>query len=195
MGQTYYADLGGTRILSIDGSTDHSGADDANVTGWDVANDFIFALCIHSASKDTESSTYKLQWEDTASPGFTDLAATGEMNFNCTAAWAHGATVATGDQKCDIQGGDTRQAGERIKETSLSDAIDLPDEYQSELWFGIDCAGAEAGHTYRFQLYSTAEGAAIGIGGAELTIATSGAPLLMDANKRGNKMAFRSRKQ
>jgi DNA-directed RNA polymerase subunit RPC12/RpoP len=112
-----YADLGGTRILSVNGVTDHSGADDANVVDWVKTTELIIAVCVHSAGKDTESST-----------------------------------------------------GERIKGQSLSDAIDLPDEYQSELWFGVDVSGADDGHVYSFQLYSTTEGAAIGVCGATLTI-------------------------
>lgn len=170
-----YADLGGTRILSVNGVTDHSGADDANVVDWVKTTELIIAVCIHSAGKDTESSTYKLQWQDdTDGGGYVDLASTGEANYTLgDTSWNHGATVATGDQKCDIIGNDTRQAGERVKDQSLSDAIDLPDEYQSELWFGVDVSGADDSHVYSFQLYSTTEGAAIGVCGATLTIETA----------------------
>ncbi len=38
LGGTFYAQLGGTRILSIDGATDYSGADDGDVTDWDMAD-------------------------------------------------------------------------------------------------------------------------------------------------------------
>lgn len=173
LGATYYAALGGSRILSVDGSTDHSGSDDNPVTGWDKADEFIVAVCIHSNSKNTEPSTYKLQiQDDTDASGYADLAGSGELIYTLSdSSWSHGDTVATGDQVCDIQGGDTRQAGERIKGQSLSDSIDLADEFQSELWFGINAANADDAHQYSFRLYSTAEGAAVGDLGATLTMA------------------------
>lgn len=173
-GGPYYAALGGTRILSIDAVTDHSGEDDGDI--WKQKAEFIIAVCIHSDGKDTVSSAYKLQWQDNDDGGgYVDLASdSGSPELSYTiddTSWNNGDTIATGDQKCDIQGGDTRQAGERIKNASLSDAIDLPDAYQSELWFGIDTTNSDIDHTYSFQLYSIAEGAAIGICGATLKIA------------------------
>jgi hypothetical protein len=170
-----YAVLGGTRILSIDTTTDYSTVDDGDVTDWTKTDEFVVAVCIHSGGKETVSSTYKLQWQDdTDVSGYVDLASDAgspEMSYTIAdSSWSHGATVATGDQVCDIQGGDTRQAGERIKDNSLSDAIDLPDEYQSELWFGVNSDNADDANQYSFQLYSTAEGAAIGVCGATITM-------------------------
>ena len=176
LASTYYADLGGSRILSIDGTTDHSGADDADVTDWVKSTEFIVACNIHSSGKDTEASTYKLQWQDdTDTSGYTDLAASGEMDYTISdSSWSHGDTVATGDQVCDSQGGDTRQAGERIKNQSLSDSVDLPDEYQTELWFGINSEGADDSHQYSFRLYSSAEGAVVGVLGATIAMEAVG---------------------
>jgi len=175
---TSYAKIGGSRILSINGATDHSGADDAGVIDWVKATEFILAVTIQSGGKDTVASTYKLQWQDNNDGGgYVDLAASGEANYTIgDSSWSHGATVATGDQKCNIVGGDTRQAGERIKGTSTSDSIDLADEYQSELWFGVDVSGADDNHVYSFQLYSIAENAAIGICGATIQMAAGATP-------------------
>jgi len=169
---TYYAQLGGARILSITGGTDHSRPDDADVTDWVKATEFIVACNIWSGNKDTVASTYKLQWQDdTDGGGYTDLAASGEMDYTISdSSWSHGDAVATGDQYCDSQGGDTRVAGERIKNQSLSDSIDLGDDEQTELWFGVNSGGADDSHQYSFQLYSSAEGAAVGVLGATITM-------------------------
>jgi len=174
--KTYWAIIGGSRILSITAGTDHSGSDDTNVTGWTKTDELIMAVCIQSDGKDTGASTYKLQWQDdTDGGGYVDLASDGaspEMSYTIgDASWNHGDAVAVADQVCDIVGGDTRQDGERVKNTSASDSIDLADEYQSELWFGIDSTNAEDGHVYSFQLYSIGEDAAIGVCGATLAIA------------------------
>ncbi|NIS53445.1 MAG: hypothetical protein GWN00_39800, partial [Aliifodinibius sp.] len=172
MATTYYANMGGTRILSIDAATDHSGSDDNNVSNFS-GDEFIVAINIWSGNKETPSSTYKLKWQDdTDASGYADLGATGELNYTITdSSWSHGDAVATGDQVCDSQGGDTRIAGERVKGQSLSDAIDLADDEQSELWFGVNCEGADGSHAYSFQLYSTAEGAVVGTCGATITMA------------------------
>jgi len=169
---TYYAQLGGSRILSVSGSTDHSGADDGDVTDWVKTTEFIVAMNIWSGNKDTVSSTYKLQWQDdTDVSGYSDLGSSGELIYTLDdTSWNHGDAVATGDQKCDSQGGDTRVAGERIKGQSLSDAIDLADNEQTELWFGVDSSSADDSHQYSFQLYSTAEGSAVGICGSTITM-------------------------
>jgi hypothetical protein len=178
MGGTFYADIGGARILSVDGSVDQSGSDDNPVVDWTKTTEFILDGCIWSGNKDTVSSTYKLQWNnntDSPTPSWADLAATGELNYALTdSSWAHGATVATGDQVCDIQDGDARIAGERIKDQSLSDAVDLADEEQTELWFGINSDDAHDGDEYGFRLWSTAEGTAVGIYGVTITMASAG---------------------
>lgn len=174
-GGPYYAVLGGSRILNAS-MVDQSGSDDNPVTGWTKTDEFIVAVCIHSGGKDTEAAQYKLQFQDDDDGGgYADLAATGELNYSCTITnLDQGDPVATGDQVCDVQGGDTRQAGEEIENASLSDSIDLPDEYQTELWFGINSDGADDGHTYSFHLYDVTNGRDLGLLGVTITIAAAG---------------------
>ena len=173
----YYADLYGTRILSIAG-VDQSGADDVNVTNWTKTDEFIVAIGLTTNSKNTEASTYKLQWQDdNDGGGYVDLASdAGSPELSYTIAdnsWAHGDAVATGDQKVSLDPGEEagRVNGERIKNQSLSDSLDQGDENQSELWFGVNSNNADDSHAYSFQPYCTAEGASLGVCGATLTIA------------------------
>jgi hypothetical protein len=146
--------MGGSRICTIAG-VDQSGGDGVDVTGWTKTDEFIVAININSGGKETEAAAYKLKWRDVTDEGtFADIAATGEIKYDVAdTSWNDGDAVATGDQVCDSIGMDTRQAGERNKDDNLTDSIDLPDEYQSELWFGLNCDDAEDNHVYEFELW------------------------------------------
>jgi hypothetical protein len=164
--------MGGSRICTIAGA-DQSGADDVDITGWTKTDEFIIAININSAGKETEPAAYKLKWRDVTDEGvFADVAATGEIDYDITdSSWADGDAVATGDQVCDSQGKDTRQAGERNKDDNLTDSIDLPDEYQSELWFALNCEEAEDGHVYEFELWDSTTSRNMGTVGATIAVA------------------------
>jgi hypothetical protein len=171
---TYYAALGGSRILNAS-RVDQSGADDVDVTDWPLADNFIVAVNINSAGKNTVAAQYKLQWRDeTDSPGgaFTDLASTGECKFGATDL-VNGAAIAVGGRKCDSQGGDTWQNGEEVEGTALSDSIDLPDEYETEIHFSVSVADADGNHQYTFNLYNSTNDRTTGTLGAQITTLSS----------------------
>ena len=171
-GGPYYVALGGSRILSSD-RTDQSGADDADVTDWTKTNDIILAVNINSGGKDTEAAQYKLRWRDeTDNPGgaFSDLDSTGECKFGATNL-VNGTNIAVGGRKCDSQGNDTWQAGEEVEGVKLSDSIDLPDEYETEVHFSVSLADGGNSHQYTFDLYDSTRGAQVGVLGAQITLA------------------------
>ena len=57
---SYYAQLGGSRILASD-RTDLSGSDDTDVTDHAKADNIIVAVNINSGDKDTDAAQYKLR--------------------------------------------------------------------------------------------------------------------------------------
>ena len=168
---TYYdAVQGGSRICDSD-RVDQSGADNADVVDWVKTNDFILAVNINSNGKDTRSAQYKLRWRDVTDEGsFADVGATGEIHYNAATVLVNGAAIDVSDRRCDSQGEDAWQDGEEVEGASLTDAIDLPDEYETEIHFALDCSGAEDGHEYEFELYDNTQGASRGTCGASLTI-------------------------
>jgi len=169
-GGPYYAVMGGSRICD-DQRVDQSGIDDGDVTGWDKSNDFILAVNIHSGGKDTEAAQYKLKWRDVTDEGsFIDVGATGEIHYNADTVLVNGTNIPVGNRRCDSQGGDTWQAGEEVEGASLSDSIDLANQYETEIHFALDCSGAEDGHEYAFELYDTTNGASKGTCGATITM-------------------------
>ena len=151
MGGTYYAYQGGSRILNAT-RVDQSGADDANVIDWVKTNDFILAVNIHSNGKETVAAQYKLRWRALPAGSFTDMVATGAINYSADTSLVDGAAIAVGGRKCDTQG-DTWQAGEEVEGSINSDAIDLADGYESEVHFALDCSGAADNTEYEFELY------------------------------------------
>ena len=54
---TYYALLGGSRVLNIEGDTDYSLVDDGDVSDRPIDVHLILATNIHSDCKETAAST------------------------------------------------------------------------------------------------------------------------------------------
>jgi hypothetical protein len=173
-GGPFYVQPGGSRICNTT-RVDQSGADDANVTDWTKTDVIIVAVNINSGGKDTEAAQYKLRWRDeTDNPGgaFSDLDTTGECKFGDATALNHGTNILVGTRRCDSQGNDTWQNGEEVEGTKLSDSIDLPDEYETELHIAVSLADGNDGHQYTFDLYDSTRGAQVGVLGAQITLAT-----------------------
>jgi len=82
----------------------------------------------------------------------------------------NGAAILVGDRKCDSQGGDTWQNGEEVEGTALSDAIDLPNEYETEIHFSLSAADATDGSVYEFELYNNTENASKGTLGCTIKL-------------------------
>ncbi|NIS69994.1 MAG: hypothetical protein GTO12_13940 [Proteobacteria bacterium] len=178
-GGPYYAVMGGARICDTD-RVDQSGSDDNPVTGWAIGADFIVCININSGGKETEAAQYKLRWRNVTDSGsYADLGTSGQLTYNSATVLVQGTNIPVGNRRCDSQGGDTWQAGEEVEGASLCDSIDLADEYESEIHFGVDCDNALAGKEYAFELYDDTNGASKGNteGGATLKIASAGAPV------------------
>ena len=166
----YYVSQGGSRILNAT-RVDQSGADNTNVIDWVKTNDFIIAININSNGKDTEAAQYKLRWRNKTDSGtFADVGAATEINYNATTDLVNGDPIAIGGRKCDSQGGDTWAAGEEVEGASLSDSIDLADEYETEVHFALDCSGATDEKEYEFELYDSTLGVTRGTCGATITM-------------------------
>ena len=166
----YYVSQGGSRILNAT-RVDQSGADNTNVIDWVKTNDFIIAININSNGKDTVAAQYKLRWRNKTDGGsFADVGAATEINYNATTDLVNGNPIAVGGRKCDSQGGDTWAAGEEVEGASLSDSIDLADEYETEIHFALDCSGATDAKEYEFELYDSTLGVTRGTCGATITM-------------------------
>ena len=163
---TYYAVQGGSRILNAS-RVDQSGADDADVVDWALADNFILACNINSGGKNTAAAQYKLRWQISGG-AFADVASTGAIKFGSTNL-VNGATIAVGGRKCDSYGSDTWQTGYEVEGTALSTSIDLADEYETEIHFSLSCADAAEGALYEFELYDATKGETRGTCGATLT--------------------------
>lgn len=175
---TYYPQLLESRILKDSDRSDQSGSANADVTNWIKTSLAIIACQIGYNGKDTVSSSFKLQWRnETDNPGgsFSDFyQSSGELR---TAESPHSDTISHGafitstmDRCTNKDSTMTWQNG--IESLSCtSGAIDLGDDYYSELQFAIDLNFAHDGDQYTFQLYNATSGSATGTCGAQITIA------------------------
>ena len=169
-----YVVQGGSRILNAT-RVDQSGVDNGNVIAWTKSNDFIIAININSGGKETEAAQYLLRWRNkTDSGAFANVAATGAIHYNATTDLVNGAGIDVGGRKCDSQGNDTWQSGEEVEGASLCDSIDLPDEYETEIHFALDCSGATDAKEYEFELWDSTLGVTRGTCGATITMESAG---------------------
>lgn len=166
MGGTFYAVMGGVRILNAT-RVDQSGADDGDVIGWGLTNDAILAININSGNKETQPAAYKIRWRESGGV-FADLAATGEVKFGATDL-VNGDPIAVGGRKCDSQGGDSWQEGYEVEGTAISTSVDLVDEFETELHFSISLADAQNNVLYEFELWDVTQDETKGTCGATLT--------------------------
>jgi hypothetical protein len=68
------------------------------------------------------------------------------------------------------------RTGEEVEGAATSDAINLADEYYTEVHFAVNPAAALASKQYEFELYDQTNGSAIGTGAAAITIAAQIGP-------------------
>jgi hypothetical protein len=173
MPASYYNVVTGSRIVSSDRTTDHSGSDDTAVTDWTIGTDFV--LCVHQSDngKNTEAGTYKLQWNKDGG-SFTDLAATGELNYTVGGATdlTDGTACAAGDWWCTDQG-DTDISGTEREDSNATVAFDGSDGDETEHQWAIATDDASGGSLYDFQLVDTANGDRIDAIGVTITMAAA----------------------
>ena len=120
------------------------------------------------------NAQYKLQWRDVTDAGsFADLASTGEIKWGTGTSLTNGTAVTV--RACTGAGGSgsTWQNGEEVEGASTADAINLADEYYTEIHFACSGATANHNHQYEFQLYDATNSSAIGTLAAAITIQNS----------------------
>ena len=145
--------------------------DNTGVTGYNKANQFIVAFQIDE-EKGPWNAQYTLRWRNVTDAGsFAAIAATGEMAWGSATDLVNGTAITT--KQCQGTGGagSTWQNGEEVEGAATSDAINLADEFYTEVHFAVDPSGAHDGDQYEFQLWDETNGAAIGTGAAALTTA------------------------
>jgi hypothetical protein len=144
--------------------------DNTDVTGYDKANQFIVAFQIDE-EKGPWNAQYTLRWRNVTDAGsFAAIAATGEMAWGTVTDLVNGTAVTT--KLCQASGGSgsSWQNGEEVEGAATCDAINLADEFYTEIHFAVNPAAALGGKQYEFQLWDQTNGAAIGTGLATVTI-------------------------
>ena len=185
---TYYTVITGSRILNAS-RVDQSGSDDTAVTNWAIGDDFILAVHMDDNDKNAEAGTYKLQWKKGAGGSFTDLANTGELNWNGTTSLENGTacSYSAGDWRCDDKVGDFSQIDGTEREGSNDTvAFDGSDADETEHQWAINCDGATAGETYYFQTVDTSNGDRVDAIGVTISMAAANEEITPDAGAHGH---------
>ena len=170
-----YAVVIGSRILDKD-RVDQSGNDDADVTNWDINDEFILAVSFGLDKKDTAAVQYKLRWRDvTDDDSFTDVESTGEISYTTTeTVLSDGTAVTSSTRRCTDQSSImTWQNGLESENDKLcpdGGTFDLGSDCWSEFQWALDCSGATVSHKYEFELYDDTNGASRGTCGSTISM-------------------------
>lgn len=153
--------LAASRLLNA--SRSPLAADDTDVTGYDKSNEFIVVAQIDE-EEGPWNAQYMLRWRDVTDSGsFAELGATGEMKRGTATVLVNGDAVVIGEKACtNTPSGSTWQDGEEVEGASTCDAINLADEYYTEIHFAVNPADADDLHEYEFELYDYTNSASIG---------------------------------
>ncbi len=132
-----------------------TGADDEDITNYDKTLSFVVVAQIDE-EKGAWNAGYTLYWRNVTDAGaMAPLASTGECKWASDTSLVNGDPVTT--KKCAASGGSgsTWQNGEQVEGAATSDAINLADEYYTEVWFAVSCASGLGAKQYEFQLFET----------------------------------------
>lgn len=154
---TYYAKLKGTQLCDTNRAT--VGSNNSNQSDLSKA-DYILCIAIGQDGMDTTGAAYTLQWR-LSGGSFANVGSTGAVKYSTGTVLSNGTALTSGNAKVSVSNM-TWQNGEEV-EDAVSASIDLGSDYYTELQFGISFADATGGATYEFQLYSSAQSAAISI--------------------------------
>ena len=164
-----------TRILDADRTA--LAADEADYTVNRGTKPNLIYVAQLDEEKGAYASTYTLMWKNTTDAGsFTNLAATGQINWAATTNLGNGTAVTA--RSCTGAGasGSTWQNGEEVEGAATCDSINLADEYYTEVHFAINIASALEGKTYDFQIWENTGGTALVAAAAASLIVTSDQP-------------------
>lgn len=162
--------LAGSRIANA--TRTWQAAADADVTGWDIANDFIVAMAVKAnASKATPSMSLTIRWRnetDNPAGAFTALAATGELTWVATTNLLNNDPVTSGEAGAGGTGtwenGVEREGANAITDTIAAGGL-------TEHQWAVDCGSAHQGDQYTFELYDATSATSIGTCLAQITTA------------------------
>lgn len=148
-------------------------AQDADVTSWNKANDFIVAAMLESSAHAGDSGTIQLQWRNVTDGGsFANLSAAGELTWSAVTDLVNGnAVVHTEEGVTPIQA--THDDGvEREGANDIAVTIALKTIHEEEQW-AVDCNNAHDGDNYEFRLWDATASAAVGTLLCDITIAAA----------------------
>src|SRR3990172_958900 len=154
--------LGPTRTALAD--------DNTNVTGYYKENNFIVVFQIDE-EKGPWNAQYTLRWRNVTDTGsFAAIASTGEMAWGTSTDLSQGTNVTS--KACSASGGlgSTWQNGEEVEGAATSEAINLADEFYTEIDFAVNPAAAHDGDVYAFELYDQTNASSIGTGTGTITV-------------------------
>lgn len=165
--------LGASRIANAT-RVDQSEADDADVTDWLQADDFIIATRLYHDDASAVERALKLQWRNVTDAGsFADVTDTGEITYSADTDLVDGASVLQGEKLCNQQDSRPWDTGEESEgDNLLPDAgtHSLPAAYYTEHHWALHCSAAPFSKEYEFRLIDVTESLTVGTCGATLTM-------------------------
>lgn len=143
--------------------------EDVDVTGWDKANDFIFAAMVETTKHAGASATLQLRWRNVTDAGsFAALSGSGELTWSAATDLVNSNAVASGEEGCTPVSGTTLVDGvEREGANGVATAVSQ-NEYCEHQW-AIDASGGLDSKQYEFEIYDTTAGASLGTCLAQIT--------------------------
>jgi len=166
-------------------------ADNIDVIGYNKANEFIVVAQIDE-EKGPWNTQYTLRWRDVAGGAFAPLAAAGKIKWGTATDLINGNAVVIGEKACtNTPAGSDWQDGEEVEGAATCDAINLADEYYTEIHFACNPNDADAGHEYEFELWDENNGAAVGTLLATIKMATAPIVKIMAETEGLNEAALR----
>lgn len=163
--------LSGSRLQNA--TRVNQAAEDADVTGWAKANDFIICAMVETTAHGGATLTVQLRWRNVTDSGsFAALSGSGELTWSGATDLVNGNTVASGEEVCTPFSSTTRVDGvEREGANDVSTTL-AQNEY-CEHQFAIDASGGLDGKQYEFEIYDVTSGVAVGTCLAQITTLTA----------------------
>jgi len=145
--------------------------EDIDIADWDKTNDFIIAAAVGCGAHASGDETLQIRWRDVNDGGsFVALSNTGELTWSATTDLVNDNALETGEKGCTSA---LTTFVNGLEKEGANDAATVVgnDEWTEHHW-AIDCNGADDGHEYEFEIYSTTEGDSVGTCLATITMAT-----------------------
>lgn len=163
-------DLTGSRIQNA--TRVNQAVEDADVTAWPKANDFIVCAMVEALGHSGGSSNLTLRWRNVTDSGsFTNLGASGELTWSGTTDLVNGNAVSSGEEVCTPISGTTLVDGVEREGANVVSTTISQNEYIEHQW-AVDASGALDGKQYEFEINDSTAGALVGTCLADITTST-----------------------